>query len=230
MLAQLKGAEIRPDADAVLSGVDFHADDNDFIYIIGKVGTGKSSLLKSLYGELPLSAGEGNVLGYDLNRLRTKQLPALRRQLGIVFQDFQLMREHTVRQNLDFVLKATGWKKKLREGRIDEVLRLVELPDRKDSFPHELSGGEQQRVCIARALLNHPKLILADEPTGNLDTETGHRIMDLLFTIREQGTAVIMVTHNLNLLSQYPGIVYRCADGGIAEVTEEYNGAMELEG
>ncbi len=222
MLAQLKGAEIRPDAEAVLSGVDFHADDNDFIYIIGKVGSGKSSLLKTLYGEYPLRVGEGDVLGFDLTRLRRKQLPSLRRQLGIVFQDFQLMREGTVGQNLNFVLKATGWKKKLREGRIDEVLRLVGLPDCKESFPHELSGGEQQRVCIARALLNHPKLILADEPTGNLDQETSRKIMDLLFTIRDKGTAVVMVTHNLSLLSSYPGVVYRCEDGGVKEVTEEY--------
>lgn len=228
MLAQLKGAEIRPDAEAVLSGVNFHADDNDFIYVIGKVGSGKSSLLKTLYGEYPLAAGEGSVLGFDLAKLRRKRLPELRRQLGIVFQDFQLMQGHTVRQNLDFVLRATGWKKKLREGRIDEVLSLVGLPDRKESFPHELSGGEQQRVCIARALLNHPKLILADEPTGNLDAETSQKIMDLLFAIREKGTAVVMVTHNLSLLSQYPGIVYRCAGGGIEEVTEEYNAPVEM--
>ncbi len=228
MLAQLKGAEIRPDAEAVLSGVDFHADDNDFIYVIGKVGSGKSSLLKTLYGEYPLAAGEGSVLGFDLAKLRRKRLPELRRQLGIVFQDFQLMQGHTVRQNLDFVLRATGWKKKLREGRIDEVLSLVGLPDRKESFPHELSGGEQQRVCIARALLNHPKLILADEPTGNLDAETSQKIMDLLFAIREKGTAVVMVTHNLSLLSQYPGIVYRCAGGSIEEVTEEYNAPVEM--
>ncbi len=228
MLAQLKGAEIRPDAEAVLSGVDFHADDNDFIYVIGKVGSGKSSLLKTLYGEYPLAAGEGCVLDFDLAKLKRKRLPELRRQLGIVFQDFQLMQDQTVRQNLDFVLRATGWKKKLREGRIDEVLTLVGLPDRKESFPHELSGGEQQRVCIARALLNHPKLILADEPTGNLDVETSQKIMDLLFAIRDKGTAVVMVTHNLSLLSQYPGIVYRCADGRIEEVTEEYNAPVEM--
>ncbi len=223
MLIELKNVTVHQEDKAILSNVDFCVDNNDFIYIVGKVGSGKSSLLKTLYGELPIEEGEAQILDFDLRKLKTKHIPQLRRQLGIVFQDFQLLHEHTIEQNLDFVLRATGWKKKQRPGRIAEVLKLVGLTDKLQKFPHELSGGEQQRVCIARALLNHPQIILADEPIGNLDPETSRHIMQILQAIREQGTAVVMVTHNLHLLSDFPGIVYRCADGGIAEVTEEYN-------
>ena len=154
----------------------------------------------------------------------------MRKQLGIIFQDFQLLADHTVRENLDFVLRATGWKRKAeRRQRIDEVLNLVELPEKIDKYPHELSGGEQQRISIARALLNTPRIILADEPTGNLDQETGKKIVSILKQICEQGTSVIMITHNLNLLQQFPGIVYRCEDKQMSEVTSEYNVPIEIE-
>lgn len=217
MLIQLQNVELRHHDHPILNGVNFKVDDNDFIYIIGKVGSGKSSLLKSIYGELPIISGEAEVLDVDLKKAKRNKIQQLRRQLGIVFQDFQLLRELTVEQNLDFVLKATGWKKKNRAQRIKEVLELVSLGDKSDFFPHELSGGEQQRVCIARALLNKPKVVLADEPTGNLDPETSRQIMRILQSVREQGSAVVMVTHNLNLLNEIPGVVYRCADGHINE-------------
>lgn len=228
MLINLHGVTLCQDDKTILSNIDFHVDSNDFIYIVGKVGSGKSSLLKALYGELPIAEGEAEILGYNLCSLKIKHIPALRRRLGIVFQDFQLLHARTVAQNLDFVLRATGWKKKERPSRIDEVLNLVGLPDKKYSFPHELSGGEQQRICIARALLNRPEIILADEPIGNLDIDTSRTIMQLLRNVREQGTAVVMVTHNLNLLSEFPGIVYRCEDGSLQEVTQEYNTAIEV--
>ena len=217
MLIQLQNVELRHHDHPILNGVNFKVDDNDFIYIIGKVGSGKSSLLKSIYGELPIISGEAEVLDVNLKKAKRNKIQQLRRQLGIVFQDFQLLRELTVEQNLDFVLKATGWKKKNRAQRIKEVLELVSLGDKSDFFPHELSGGEQQRVCIARALLNKPKVVLADEPTGNLDPETSRQIMRILQSVREQGRAVVMVTHNLNLLNEFPGVVYRCADGHINE-------------
>ncbi|MDD7079235.1 MAG: ATP-binding cassette domain-containing protein [Prevotella sp.] len=217
MLIQLQNVELRHHDHPILNGVNFKVDDNDFIYIIGKVGSGKSSLLKSIYGELPIISGEAEVLDVNLKKTKRNKIQQLRRQLGIVFQDFQLLRELTVEQNLDFVLKATGWKKKNRAQRIKEVLELVSLGDKSDFFPHELSGGEQQRVCIARALLNKPKVVLADEPTGNLDPETSRQIMRILQSVREQGSAVVMVTHNLNLLNEFPGVVYRCADGHINE-------------
>lgn len=227
MLIQLKGVELCQNDKAILTGVDFHASDNDFIYIVGRVGSGKSSLLKSLYAELAISGGEAEILGYDLRSIKIRQIPQLRRQLGIVFQDFQLLHDCTVRDNLDFVLRATGWKKKERPARIAEVLNLVGLSDKADAFPHELSGGEQQRICIARALLNHPKIILADEPIGNLDPDTSRDIMRILQSAREQGAAVIMVTHNISLLTSFPGIVYRCQDGQLSEVTEQYYSAIE---
>lgn len=217
MLIQLQNVELRHHDHPILNGVNFKVDDNDFIYIIGKVGSGKSSLLKSIYGELPIISGEAEVLDVNLKKAKRNKIQQLRRQLGIVFQDFQLLRELTVEQNLDFVLKATGWKKKNRAQRIKEVLELVNLGEKSDFFPHELSGGEQQRVCIARALLNKPKVVLADEPTGNLDPETSRQIMRILQSVREQGSAVVMVTHNLNLLNEFPGVVYRCADGHINE-------------
>lgn len=228
MLIQLQDVELYQDDEKVLEHVNFCVNENDFIYIVGKVGSGKSSLLKSLYGELPLESGEAEVLGFNMSRLRNRHIPQLRRQLGIVFQDFQLLHELTVRNNLDFVLRATGWKKKLCPARIQEVLALVGLEDKADKYPHELSGGEQQRVCIARALLNHPKVILADEPIGNLDPETSRHIMHILQAAREQGTAIVMVTHNLHLLNEFPGIVYRCADGTMSEVTQEYQAPIEI--
>lgn len=173
MLIELKDTDICQEDKAILENVEFHVDENEFVYIIGKVGTGKSSLLKTLYGELPVKKGTANILGYNLCKLKRKHIPDLRRQLGIIFQDFQLLGDRTVKENLNFVLRATGWKRKAdREKRIGEVLNMVELPEKADKYPHELSGGEQQRISIARALLNTPKIILADEPTGNLDQET----------------------------------------------------------
>ena len=220
MLIQLSDLSLsRNGSDPILSHVDFHAEGGDFIYITGKVGTGKTSLLKVLYGELRPSEGKAEVLGNDLFRLKRRHLPALRKKIGIVFQDFQLLRDQTVHQNLDFVLRATGWKKKQRPERIREVLEAVGMAERADCFPHELSGGEQQRICIARALLNHPQIIIADEPTANLDPETGKQIMQIFQNAREEGAAVIMVTHNLNLLGLFPGVVYRCADGQITETS-----------
>lgn len=213
MLIELKNVALSHDDTPVISQVNFQVGENDFIYIVGKVGSGKSTLLKALYGEVPVREGEARILDFDLRNLKHKHIPALRRKLGIVFQDFQLLHHQTVQQNLDFVLRATGWKKKQRPARILEVLQLVQLTDKAQCFPHELSGGEQQRVCIARALLNHPQIILADEPIGNLDTETSRHIMQTLLAIREQGTAIVMVTHNLNLLEEFPGIVYRCEGG-----------------
>jgi len=231
MLIELKDITIDIEEKTVLNGVQFHVDEGEFVYLIGKVGAGKSSLLKLLYGELPPKSGEAQVLDFDLTHLKRKQLPLLRRQLGIIFQDFQLLRDRTVESNLDFLLRATGRKKKAdREQRIEEVLELVELPDKRKMFPHELSGGEQQRISIARALLNNPRIILADEPTGNLDQETGNRIVEILKNVSEKGTAVVMVTHNLNLLQKYPGIVYRMESGRMEEVSNEYNTPMELVG
>ncbi|MBB1530026.1 MAG: ATP-binding cassette domain-containing protein [Prevotella sp.] len=211
----------------VLDDVDFHVDEGEFVYIIGKVGSGKSSLLKTFYCELDVyekEAEKAEVLGRDLIKLKRKEVPALRRELGIIFQDFQLLHDRTVLKNLRFVLKATGWKDKEKiEQRIDEVLEAVGMTDKKNAMPHELSGGEQQRISIARALLNNPKVIIADEPTGNLDPETADNIVHLLHDIKSQGTAVIMSTHNIAMLDAYPGIVYRCKEGRIADVTKEYN-------
>lgn len=211
----------------VLDDVDFHVDEGEFVYIIGKVGSGKSSLLKTFYCELDVyekEAEKAEVLGRDLIKLKRKEIPALRRELGIIFQDFQLLHDRTVLKNLRFVLKATGWKDKEKiEQRIDEVLEAVGMTDKKNAMPHELSGGEQQRISIARALLNNPKVIIADEPTGNLDPETADNIVHLLHDIKSQGTAVIMSTHNIAMLDAYPGIVYRCKEGHIADVTNEYN-------
>lgn len=211
----------------VLDDVDFHVDEGEFVYIIGKVGSGKSSLLKTFYCELDVYEKEAEkveVLGRDLIKLKRKDIPALRRELGIIFQDFQLLHDRTVLKNLRFVLKATGWKDKDKiEQCIDEVLEAVGMTDKKNAMPHELSGGEQQRISIARALLNNPKVIIADEPTGNLDPETADNIVHLLHDIKSQGTAVIMSTHNIAMLDAYPGIVYRCKEGRIADVTKEYN-------
>ena len=229
MLIELKKANISVEEATLLKNIDFHVDNSEFVYIIGKVGSGKSSLMKSLFCEHTISAEKASILNYDLLKIKRKHIPLLRRQLGIVFQDFQLLTDRTVRANLDFVLRATGWKKKTeRQQRILEVLEEVELTDKIDKYPHELSGGEQQRIAIARALLNSPKLILADEPTGNLDQTTGRKILSLLRSVCDRGTAVVMITHNLNLLQQFPGIVYRCEDGALTEVTSEYNNPISV--
>lgn len=225
MLVEYKNATIyQQDGSVVLNNVDFKVDEGEFVYLIGRVGSGKSSLLKSVYFELDIDEADvATVFGVDLKSLRRKWIPALRRQMGIIFQDFKLLPELTVYKNLRFVLRATGWKKSDVDKRIDEVLALVGMKDKMLCLPHELSGGEQQRIAIARALLNSPRIILADEPTGNLDPETAINIMDILRQICQTGTAVVMSTHNMPLLEQYPGIVYRCADGKLEEITGDFN-------
>lgn len=212
------------DGEVVLSGIDFHAAEGEFIYIIGKVGSGKSSLLRTIYGELEIDeADEATVLERDMMRIRRKDIQMLRRELGIIFQDFKLLTDRSVRRNLEFVLKATGWKDRdEREERIAHVLQAVKMEGVEDKMPHELSGGEQQRIAIARSLLNSPKVILADEPTGNLDPETADDIMGLFRDIAAGGTAVVVTTHNIPMLSKFPGVVYRCEGGKLNEVTREY--------
>ena len=214
MILNYKDIDIYQDDQLVLGKVNFSVEEGEMVYLTGPVGSGKSSLMKSIYGELPVEGEKAEVLGFNMKRLKTKHQPALRRQMGIVFQDFQLMRDRTVARNLDFVLRSTGWKKKAeREKRIAEVLEMVKLSDKKDKFIYELSGGEQQRICIARALLNNPKVILADEPTGNLDAENGELILALLDEIRRQNnTAIILSTHNIQWPEYFPGSVYRCVD------------------
>ncbi len=226
MLIDYKKVNIyQNDGSLVLQDVDFHVEEGEFIYLIGRVGAGKSSLLKTFYFELDVNEAENAfVLNHNLCGLKRKYIPSLRRQMGIIFQDFQLLSDRTVHDNLKFVLKATGWKKKGEiEERIKDVLEDVEMESYADRFPHELSGGEQQRIAIARSILNKPKIIIADEPTGNLDLETATRILTLLRRITETGTAVVMTTHNIPLLSQFPGIVYRCSDHHVEEITNDYN-------
>lgn len=202
----------------ILSDINFELKKGEFIYLIGKVGSGKSTFLKTLYGEVEIDNGEAQVLGYSVRHMKRKDLPTLRRKLGIVFQDFQLLTDRTVHENLKFVLKATGWKNRVEiEKRIEEVFRQVGMENKGYKMPNELSGGEQQRIVIARAILNQPDIILADEPTGNLDVETGRHIVELLQEICRQGSAIIMTTHNLNLLSEYPGKVYKCEHHRLTE-------------
>ena len=231
MLVEYKNATIcQQDGSTVLREVNFKVDEGEFVYLIGRVGSGKSSLLKTIYFELDVDeADEATVLGTNLKTLRRRDIPTLRRQMGIVFQDFQLLADRTVYKNLRFVLRATGWKKNEVDDRIEEVLTLVDMKDKMLCLPHELSGGEQQRVAIARALLNSPKMIVADEPTGNLDPETATNIMELLREISQSGTAVIMTTHNIPLLDKYPGIVYKCQNGKVEEVTGDYNNMIIAE-
>ena len=209
----------------VLQDINFQVDEGEFVYIIGKVGSGKSSLLKTLYCELDIeSAEKSEVLGRDVCDIRRRDIPALRKEMGIIFQDFQLLHDRNVYQNMRFVLKATGWdSREERDARIDEVLELVGMKDKRESMPHELSGGEQQRIAIARALLNNPKIIIADEPTGNLDPETARHIVSILKDIQKTGTAIVMTTHNIPLLDEFPGTVYRCKDTKMTDVTKEYN-------
>lgn len=204
-----QGVTIEREEQTIFSNIDFKVEEGEFIYLIGKVGAGKSSLLKTIYAELPIASGEARVFEYNLTNIKYNQIPYLRRNLGIIFQDFQLLTDRTVKDNLDFVLKATGWKQKEeREERIKQVLKLVDMENKAWRMPNTLSGGEQQRIVIARALLNKPKVILADEPTGNLDPETGHNIVALLYEIcKSQKTAVVMSTHNMRFLKEFPGHV-----------------------
>lgn len=211
MIVEYKAVSVMQDTTEVLSNVSFSVEEGEFVYIVGKVGSGKSSLLKTIYGDLPIKKGEASVLGFSLPHLKQRRLPKLRRQLGIIFQDFQLLDDRTVEQNLRFVLKATGWRKTADiSRRIEEALQLVGMEGRGTQYPYQLSGGEQQRIAIARAILNKPQLIIADEPTGNLDEENSRHITQLLHTVCQQGSAVIMVTHNRALVSQFPARVLEC--------------------
>lgn len=204
----------------ILHDINITIAKGDFVYLIGKVGSGKSSFLKSLYYEIPIKSGQAHILDYELESIRRKEVPFLRRKIGIVFQDFQLLTDRSVQKNLEFVLKATGSKNKdIIEMRIEEVLTQVGMQNKGYKMPHELSGGEQQRVVIARALLNEPEIILADEPTGNLDPETGNQIVQLLHKIsNEDGTAVVMSTHNYAIVQKYPGKIIKCENGHLKEI------------
>ena len=219
MLVEYKNVNVYQADTLILGNVDFNIEEGEFIYIIGKVGSGKSSLLKTIYCELDIcedDAEKAEVLGRNLMKIHRKEIPAMRKEMGIIFQDFQLLHDRTVEQNLKFVLCATGWhNKKDIENRINEVLNDVGMVEKKTKMPSELSGGEQQRIAIARALLNTPKLIVADEPTGNLDPETAANIVALLKNISLTGTAVVMSTHNIPMLDKFPGIVYQCGDGKV---------------
>ena len=216
-LVELKHADIYQQDKLILSDVSFKIEPTEFVYLIGSTGSGKSSLLKTLYADLPLNKGLAEVVDYQLFDIKKSIIPFLRRKIGVVFQDFQLLTDRSVFDNLEFVLKATGWKdKKEINDRIEEVLTKVEMLDHIDRMPFELSGGEQQRVCIARALLNDPKLILADEPTGNLDPETTDKILNLIHDLCANGCAVLMATHEHNLLNRFPSKVLKCEDGKVA--------------
>ena len=217
---EIKSGEIQQNKVVVLSDINVELESKEFVYLIGKTGSGKSSLLKVLYGELMLSNGTGSIDTFDLNALRKKDIPKLRRSLGIVFQDFQLLTDRTVLANLMFVMGASGWKdKKAMQKRAKDVLQLVGIEEKINSMPFALSGGEQQRVAIARALLNKPKLILADEPTGNLDPETSEEIMRLLLAIsQEENTSILMATHDMSMVEKYPGRILKVENGTIREV------------
>jgi len=218
-IIRLKDAKIYQKDHLVLSKVSFELKSGEFIYLIGKTGTGKSSLLKTLYGDLLLQEGAGEVVGFDLTFLKEKEIPYLRRGIGVVFQDFQLLSDRTVKDNLSFVLRATGWVDTDKiNNRAQEVLNQVSMGQKGYKMPNELSGGEQQRVSIARAILNEPELIIADEPTGNLDPETSREIMTLLKGIQEKGKAIFMATHDYSLINDFPSKMIRCAEGTILPV------------
>ncbi|HRZ43451.1 MAG TPA: ATP-binding cassette domain-containing protein [Bacteroidales bacterium] len=218
----LKDASIFIHNILILSDVNLSLQPGEFRYLIGRTGSGKSSLIKTLYGELPLQQGDGEVAGFDLKKLRTRQIPYLRRKLGIVFQDFHLLMDRNIKENLLFVLRATGWDdKRLMENRIEKVLDSVGLKTKGFKRPHQLSGGEQQRVVIARALLNEPEIILADEPTGNLDPQTSDEIMTLLSDIHKQGKAILMATHNYSLIRKFPSSILKVDKDGVSEVGAE---------
>lgn len=232
-IVEIEDIDIYQEDNLVLSKVELKVAKGEFVYLVGRVGSGKTSLIKTITAELPLQSGKATVCGFNLKNLKRKQIPALRRRIGIVFQDFQLLTDRNVSDNLLFVLKSTGWKdKEAMKQRITEVLDLVDLKYKEYKMPHQLSGGEQQRVVIARALLNNPDVILADEPTGNLDQETSDGIMQILHGIAISGKSVIMATHNLQLMKKYPGKTYRCEKGTMTatdNMTEiDFESMMEL--
>lgn len=218
---QLKDASIYQGESLVLSNVNFEMEQGDFVYLIGKTGTGKSSFMKTLYGDLELTEGEGNIVDFDLRTLKEDEIPFLRRKLGVVFQDFKLLNDRTVNGNLEFVLRATGWKEKDKiSNKIEDVLDRVGMKTTGFKFPYELSGGEQQRIAIARALLNDPELILADEPTGNLDPQTSIEVMEVLQDLNKKGHTILMATHDYALLLKYPSKTLKCDENKVYEVVQ----------
>lgn len=225
-MVSLKKVTVVNENNVILSDVNFEVASGEFVFLIGKTGTGKSSLLKVLYGDLLLNSGAGSIVGFDLLRLKEREIPKLRRKLGVVFQDFKLLPDRTIFDNLAFVLKATGWKDKAKiKMRVAEVLEMVNVTSNDQKFPFELSGGEQQRVAIARALLNHPELILADEPTGNLDPETSQEIMQLFRKLHAGGISIIMATHDYNMIVKFPGRILRCDNSSVYEVVQKKGGS-----
>jgi len=220
-ILQLKNVSIYQGDSLVLSNVNVEINKGDFVYLIGKTGTGKSSFMKTLYGDLPLTEGEGHIVDFDLKTLKENDIPFLRRKLGVVFQDFKLLSDSSVNDNLLFVLKATGWKDKTEMNtRVEQVLSKVDMKTKGFKYPHELSGGEQQRVAIARALLNNPELILADEPTGNLDPQTSIEVMEVLQEINKNGNTILMATHDYALLLKYPSKTLKCDENQVFEVVQ----------
>ncbi|MFT4942566.1 MAG: cell division transport system ATP-binding protein [Patiriisocius sp.] len=219
---ELTNASIYQKENLILDNVSIRIEKGAFVYLIGKTGTGKSSFMKTLYGDLPLTKGDGHIVGFDLGSLKEKEIPFLRRKLGVVFQDFKLLNDRTVKENLLFVLHATGWKdKKEMELKIDEVLGKVDMKTKNFKYPYQLSGGEQQRIAIARALLNDPELILADEPTGNLDPQTSVEVMQVLQEINNNGNTILMATHDYALLLKYPSKTLKCDEGQLFEVVQK---------
>jgi len=221
-ILELRNAAIYQRENLILSEVNVNVDKGEFVYLIGKTGTGKSSFMKTLYGDLPLKEGQGTIVDYNLRKLKSSKIPYLRRKLGIVFQDFKLLNDRNIHDNLRFVLKATGWKdKKAMVSKIDEVLDKVGMKTKNFKFPYQLSGGEQQRIAIARALLNDPELILADEPTGNLDPQTSVEVMELLRDINAHGNTILMATHDYALLLKYPSKTLKCDGQKVFEVVQK---------
>ncbi len=221
-LIHFKDADILNGESVVLYGLNMDVEPGDFVYIVGKVGSGKTSIIRTITAENKLLKGEGVACGYDLRTIRERDIPFLRRSVGVIFQDFQLLTDRSVEANLEFVLRATGWKDRERiDARISEVLDSVGMSTKAHKMPHQLSGGEQQRIAIARALLNKPKAILADEPTGNLDGETADEILQLLMDLNQEGTAIVMVTHNRAIFEKYPGRVFSCQNERCQEVIDE---------
>ncbi len=218
----LQNANIYQDKNLILQDVNIEVNKGEFIYLIGKTGSGKSSFMKTLYADLPLAEGQGNIVDFDLAKLKQKNIPYLRRKIGVVFQDFKLLPDRTVYKNLEFVLQATGWKDKDEiKLKIDEVLDKVSMKGKANKMPHQMSGGEQQRVAIARALLNDPELILADEPTGNLDPQTSAEVMQLLKEINQNGKTIIMATHDYALIMKFPAKTIKCDEGIVFEVVQK---------
>ena len=220
-IASLKNVNVFQEKNMILKNINLDVQRGEFIYVIGKTGSGKSSFMKTLYADLPLTNGEGSIVDFDLAKLKESDIPYLRRKIGIVFQDFKLLPDRTIQDNLEFVLKATGWKEKAdMQQKIDEVLEKVGMKAMAHKMPHQLSGGEQQRVAIARALLNDPELILADEPTGNLDPQTSVEVMEVLRKINQNGKTIIMATHDYALIMKFPSKTLKCEDSTIFEVVQ----------